>query len=103
MIRKRFECNWTILGAGVGKTIIAMGFINNIAKAHGGLMYLAEWENNLAEFEVVLIYGQMNEPSGARMRVSLTWQNISGMLMNKICFYSLTIPFVLSKQAFINL
>ncbi|KAI7979978.1 hypothetical protein LOK49_Contig214G00039 [Camellia lanceoleosa] len=46
-------------GAGVGKTVLIMELINNIAKAHG-------------ESKVALVYGQMNEPPGARMRVGLT-------------------------------
>ncbi|KAF9619775.1 hypothetical protein IFM89_009297 [Coptis chinensis] len=46
-------------GAGVGKTVLIMELINNIAKAHG-------------ESKVALVYGRMNEPPGARMRVGLT-------------------------------
>ena len=80
-------------GAGVGKTVLIMELINNIAKAHGGLsvfggvgertregndlyMEMKESkvirEDNLAESKVALCYGQMNEPPGARMRVGLT-------------------------------
>jgi F-type H+-transporting ATPase subunit beta len=80
-------------GAGVGKTVLIMELINNIAKAHGGVsvfggvgertregndlyMEMKESgvinENNLSESKVALIYGQMNEPPGARMRVGLT-------------------------------
>jgi F-type H+/Na+-transporting ATPase subunit beta len=80
-------------GAGVGKTVLIMELINNIAKAHGGVSVFGGVgertregndlyeemkesgvinENNLAESKVALVYGQMNEPPGARMRVGLT-------------------------------
>ncbi|KAH0629187.1 hypothetical protein JD844_011063 [Phrynosoma platyrhinos] len=50
-------------GAGVGKTVLIMELINNVAKAHGGYSVFAG---------VALVYGQMNEPPGARARVALT-------------------------------
>src|ERR1051325_6086927 len=80
-------------GAGVGKTVLIMELINNIAKAHGGVsvfggvgertregndLYMEMKESgvineeNIAESKVALVYGQMNEPPGARMRVGLT-------------------------------
>ena len=80
-------------GAGVGKTVLIMELINNIAKAHGGLsvfggvgertregndLYEEMKESgvinsgNLKESKVALCYGQMNEPPGARMRIGLT-------------------------------
>jgi len=80
-------------GAGVGKTDLIMELINNIAKAHGGVsvfggvgertregndlyMEMKESgvinENKLSDSKVALVYGQMNEPPGARMRVGLT-------------------------------
>jgi len=80
-------------GAGVGKTVLIMELINNIAKAHGGVsvfggvgertregndLYIEMKEsgvikeNNISESKVALVYGQMNEPPGARMRVGLT-------------------------------
>jgi F-type H+-transporting ATPase subunit beta len=80
-------------GAGVGKTVLIMELINNIAKAHGGVSVFAGVgertregndlymemkesgvinEKNLAESKVALCYGQMNEPPGARMRIGLT-------------------------------
>ena len=80
-------------GAGVGKTVIIMELINNIAKAHGGVSIFGGVgertregndlyhemkeskvivEDNLGESKVALVYGQMNEPPGARMRVGLT-------------------------------
>nr|YP_009546219.1 ATP synthase CF1 beta subunit [Gloeochaete wittrockiana]ASQ40280.1 ATP synthase CF1 beta subunit [Gloeochaete wittrockiana] len=80
-------------GAGVGKTVLIMELINNIAKAHGGVSVFggvgertregndlyAEMkeskvidEKNLTDSKVALVYGQMNEPPGARMRVALT-------------------------------
>jgi len=80
-------------GAGVGKTVLIMELINNIAKAHGGVsvfggvgertregndLYEEMKESgvinstNFTESKVALVYGQMNEPPGARMRVGLT-------------------------------
>jgi len=80
-------------GAGVGKTVLIMELINNIAKAHGGVSVFggvgertregndlyAEMkeskvidEDKLENSKVALVYGQMNEPPGARMRVGLT-------------------------------
>jgi F-type H+-transporting ATPase subunit beta len=80
-------------GAGVGKTVLIMELINNIAKAHGGVSVFAGVgehtregndlyqemcesnvinQSNLSESKVALVYGQMNEPPGARMRVGLT-------------------------------
>ena len=80
-------------GAGVGKTVLIMELINNIAKAHGGVsvfggvgertregndlyMEMKESkvidESNIKASKVALVYGQMNEPPGARMRVGLT-------------------------------
>jgi len=80
-------------GAGVGKTVIIQELIHNIAMGHGGRSVFAGvgertregtdlWlefkesnlikEDNLAESSVALVYGQMNEPPGARLRVALT-------------------------------
>ena len=80
-------------GAGVGKTVIIQELINNIAKAHGGVSVFGgvgertregndlynEFkesgvinEKNISESKVALVYGQMNEPPGARMRVGLS-------------------------------
>lgn len=80
-------------GAGVGKTVIIMELINNIAKAHGGVSVFAGVgertregndlyhemidskvidEEDLSRSKVALVYGQMNEPPGARARVALT-------------------------------
>jgi len=80
-------------GAGVGKTVLIMELINNIAKAHGGVSVFGGVgertregndlyeemkesgvinENNFPDSKVALVYGQMNEPPGARMRVGLT-------------------------------
>ncbi len=80
-------------GAGVGKTVLIMELINNIAKVHSGYSVFAgvgertregndlyhemiESEvikpDNLEESQVALVYGQMNEPPGARARVALT-------------------------------
>ncbi|MEO0406492.1 MAG: F0F1 ATP synthase subunit beta [Cyanobacteria bacterium P01_A01_bin.135] len=80
-------------GAGVGKTVLIQELINNIAKEHGGVsvfggvgertregndLYNEFIESgvinadNLSESKVALVYGQMNEPPGARMRVGLS-------------------------------
>ncbi len=80
-------------GAGVGKTVLIMELINNIAKVHSGYSVFAGVGertregndlyhemiesgvikiDNLAESKVALVYGQMNEPPGARSRVALT-------------------------------
>jgi F-type H+-transporting ATPase subunit beta len=80
-------------GAGVGKTVLIMELINNIAKGHGGVsvfggvgertregndLYEEMKESgvinssNFSQSKVALVYGQMNEPPGARMRVGLT-------------------------------
>jgi F-type H+-transporting ATPase subunit beta len=80
-------------GAGVGKTVIIQELIHNIAMGHGGRSVFAGvgertregtdlWlefkesnlikEENLSDSSVALVYGQMNEPPGARMRVALT-------------------------------
>ncbi len=73
-------------GAGVGKTVIIMELINNIAREHGGLSVFAgvgertregnDLYNEMQESGVInktaLVYGQMNEPPGARMRVGLS-------------------------------
>jgi len=73
-------------GAGVGKTVVIMELINNVAKGHGGKsvfcgvgertregndLYLEMQESNVLP-NVALIYGQMNEPPGARLRVGLS-------------------------------
>ncbi|NDI16400.1 MAG: hypothetical protein EBY83_00265 [Verrucomicrobia bacterium] len=80
-------------GAGVGKTVVIMELINNIAKGHGGFSVFAgvgerTREGNdlyhemseagvidlkdISKSKVALVYGQMNEPPGARMRVALS-------------------------------
>src|SRR5437762_1190670 len=80
-------------GAGVGKTVVIMELINNIAKLHGGVSVFAGVgertregsdlyhemseagvirQDNLAESKIALVYGQMNEPPGARLRVALS-------------------------------
>ncbi len=80
-------------GAGVGKTVVIMELINNIAKAHGGRSVFAGVgersregndlyhemseagvidQKNIANSKIALVYGQMNEPPGARMRVALS-------------------------------
>jgi F-type H+/Na+-transporting ATPase subunit beta len=85
-------------GAGVGKTVIIQELIHNIAMGHGGRSVFSGvgertregtdlWiefkesglikEDNLAESSVALVYGQMNEPPGARLRVGLTGLTIA--------------------------
>merc|ERR1719183_1950840 len=79
-------------GAGAGKTVLIMELINNVAKAHGGYsvfagvgertregndLYYEMIESNVIDVEgdkskAALVYGQMNEPPGARARVGLT-------------------------------
>ena len=73
-------------GAGVGKTVLILELINNVAKQHGGLSVFAgvgertregnDLYNEMKESDVInktaLVYGQMNEPPGARMRVGLS-------------------------------
>jgi F-type H+-transporting ATPase subunit beta len=79
-------------GAGVGKTVVIMELINNIAKLHGGVSVFAGVgersregndlyhemseagvikQSNLGQSKLALVYGQMNEPPGARLRVAL--------------------------------
>ncbi|MCC0073468.1 MAG: F0F1 ATP synthase subunit beta [Rhodobacter sp.] len=80
-------------GAGVGKTVLIMELINNIAKVHSGVSVFAGVGertregndlyhemiesgviniDNLEESKIALVYGQMNEPPGARMRIALS-------------------------------
>ena len=80
-------------GAGVGKTVVIMELINNIAKGHGGYSVFAGVgersregndlyhemseagvinQEDISKSKVALVYGQMNEPPGARMRVALS-------------------------------
>ena len=80
-------------GAGVGKTVLIMELINNIAKVHSGVSVFAGVgertregndlyhemiesgvivPDNMEESKIALVYGQMNEPPGARMRVALS-------------------------------
>ena len=73
-------------GAGVGKTVLIMELINNVAKAHGGIsvftgvgertregndLYREMQESGVIN-KTAMVYGQMNEPPGARMRVGLS-------------------------------
>ncbi len=80
-------------GAGVGKTVVIMELINNIAKLHGGVSVFAGVgertregndlyaemseagvinQEKLSDSKIALVYGQMNEPPGARLRVALS-------------------------------
>ncbi len=85
-------------GAGVGKTVLIMELINNIAKVHSGVSVFAGVgertregndlyhemidsgvivPDNLTESKIALVYGQMNEPPGARMRIALAGLTIA--------------------------
>ena len=85
-------------GAGVGKTVLIMELINNIAKVHSGVSVFAGVgertregndlyhemiesgvivPDNLEESKIALVYGQMNEPPGARMRIALTGLSVA--------------------------
>ena len=81
-------------GAGVGKTVVIMELINNVQKGHGGKsvfcgvgertregndLYLEMEESGVIK-STALIYGQMNEPPGARLRVGLTGAHRRGVL-----------------------
>jgi F-type H+-transporting ATPase subunit beta len=87
-------------GAGVGKTVLLMELIHNVAKAHGGISVFAgvgertregndlwlEMRQSGVINRTILVFGQMNEPPGARLRVGLTaltmaeyWRDVKGM------------------------
>jgi len=87
-------------GAGVGKTVLLMELIHNVAKAHGGISVFAgvgertregndlwlEMRQSGVISRTILVFGQMNEPPGARLRVGLTaltmaeyWRDVKGM------------------------
>jgi hypothetical protein len=101
-------------GAGVGKTVLIQELINNIAQEHGGISVFAgvgerTREGNDLFYEMsdsgvinktAMVFGQMNEPPGARMRVALTglqWLSIS--VMNKDRTYcSSSITFSVSHK-----
>ena len=84
-------------GAGVGKTVIIMELINNIAKQHGGISVFTgvgertregnDLYNEMKESGVLpktsLVYGQMNEPPGARMRVGLSGLTMAEYIRDK--------------------
>jgi len=87
-------------GAGVGKTVLIMELINNVAKNHGGYSVFAAWarrtrEGNdlwlemtesasssgrLANSKCALVYGQMTEPPRARLRVALSALTVAAVL-----------------------
>ncbi|CAM6042369.1 unnamed protein product, partial [Sphagnum compactum] len=106
-------------GAGVGKTVLIMELINNIAKAHGGVsvfggvgertregndLYMEMKESkvineqNISESKVALVYGHMNEPPGARMRVEMTL-NLRVMAPNRIVWNSEVQEIILSTNS----
>ena len=85
-------------GAGVGKTVLIMELINNIAKQHGGISVFSgvgertregnDLYNEMKESGVIsktaLVYGQMNEPPGARMRVALSGLTMAEYFRDKL-------------------
>ena len=84
-------------GAGVGKTVLIMELINNVAKQHGGISVFTgvgertregnDLYNEMTESGVInktaLVYGQMNEPPGARMRVALSGLTLAEYFRDK--------------------
>ena len=95
-------------GAGVGKTVLIMELINNIAKVHSGFSVFAGVgertregndlyhemiesnvinPDNLSESQVALVYGQMNEPPGARARVALTGLTLAEQFRTDVLFF----------------
>ena len=102
-------------GAGVGKTVLIMELIHNIATAHGGLsvftgvgertregndLYGEMKESGVIE-KTALVYGQMNEPPGARMRAALTGLTMAEYFRDvniRMCFFLLTIFSVLPRR-----
>ncbi len=85
-------------GAGVGKTVLIMELINNVAKQHGGIsvftgvgertregndLYLEMTESGVIN-KTALVYGQMNEPPGARMRVALSGLTMAEYFRDKM-------------------
>ncbi len=84
-------------GAGVGKTVLIMELINNIAQGHGGLSVFAgvgertregrdlfdEMNESGVIDKTALVYGQMNEPPGARLRVALTGLTVAEHFRDK--------------------
>nr|UCU06598.1 ATP synthase CF1 beta subunit [Ziziphus hajarensis] len=109
-------------GAGVGKTVLIMELINNIAKAHGGVsvfggvgertregndLYIEMKESGVIneknisdqkKLESTVRGTNRRERVGELVKLPKLWRNISEMLMNKTYFYLLTISFVLSKR-----
>ncbi len=85
-------------GAGVGKTVLIMELINNVAKQHGGISVFTgvgertregnDLYNEMTESGVInktaLVYGQMNEPPGARMRVALSGLTMAEYFRDKM-------------------
>ncbi len=85
-------------GAGVGKTVLIMELINNVAKQHGGIsvftgvgertregndLYREMMESGVIN-KTALVYGQMNEPPGARMRVALSGLTMAEYFRDKM-------------------
>ena len=104
-------------GAGVGKTVLIQELITNIATEHGGYsvftgvgertregndLYYEMIESGVIE-KTTMVFGQMNEPPGARMRVGLTgltglpWRSTSVMRRTRMCFSLSTISSVLHR------
>ena len=104
-------------GAGVGKTVVIMELINNIAKGHGGVSIFAGVgertregndlykemseagvidQKDLSKSKVGMVYGQMNEPPGARLRVGLSALAMTEKI--KMCCCSSTTSFASRKR-----
>src|SRR5438094_780602 len=102
-------------GAGVGKTVVIMELINNVAKLHGGVSVFAGVgertregndlyhemaqagvinEKDLSASKIALVYGQMNEPPGARLRVAL-----SGLAIAELGIYPAVDPLASTSRA----
>ena len=108
-------------GAGVGKTVVILELINNIAKGHGGFsvfggvgertregndLYVEMSEagvidqKDLSKSKVALVYGQMNEPPGARLRVALSALAMTEYFRTnaiRTCSFSSTTSFVFRR------
>ncbi len=102
-------------GAGVGKTVLIQELIQNIATEHGGYsiftgvgersregndLWTEMKESGVLE-KTALVFGQMNEPPGARMRVAETGLTMAEYFRDeniRMCFFSLTIFSVLYRQ-----
>jgi F0F1-type ATP synthase beta subunit len=118
IIIKCKSCVGLFGGAGVGKTVLIQELINNVAKAHGGYSVFAgvgerTREGNDLYHEMIasgvikldgsgsrcaLIYGQMNEPPGARARVGLSGLTVAEYFRDEEGIYILYILYIIGKD-----